>query len=147
MFFLILDQIFRKTALKIVQGHEGVVQVTEKDLQDYVGKPVFNSDRIYDETPPGVVMGLAWTSLGTFCLWASEKLAIFFCRSENQWLYVLEYLFDTKAIAITLISGKLWCNMSYCSMIMIITVYFISSSSFLSSSPSSLPHLHDHYQH
>ena len=34
------------------------------DTRDYVGNPVFNTERIYDETPPGVVMGLAWTAMG-----------------------------------------------------------------------------------
>ena len=62
-------QIFRKAALKIVQGADGAVEVTTENLHEYVGKPLFNSDRIYDETPAGVVMGLAWTSLGTqLCL-------------------------------------------------------------------------------
>ena len=57
-------KIFRKAALKIVQGADGTVQITPESLKDYVGNAVFNSDRIYDQTPPGVVMGLAWTSLG-----------------------------------------------------------------------------------
>ena len=34
------------------------------DLKEYVGPPPFASDRIYETTPPGVVMGLAWTSMG-----------------------------------------------------------------------------------
>lgn len=36
------------------------VRVDTGDLKDYVGQPPFTSDRIYDVTPPGVVMGLAW---------------------------------------------------------------------------------------
>lgn len=40
------------------------VDITSESLKDYVGPPVFHSDRLYDRTPPGVVMGLAWTSLG-----------------------------------------------------------------------------------
>ena len=47
-----------------MQGAEGAVEVTTDNLQEYVGKPLFNTDKIYDQTPPGVVMGLAWTSLG-----------------------------------------------------------------------------------
>lgn len=39
-------------------------RITAANLADYVGKPVFTSDRMYDDTPPGVVMGLAWTSMG-----------------------------------------------------------------------------------
>lgn len=40
------------------------VLVDESNLADYVGKPVFHAERIYDQTPVGVVMGLAWTSMG-----------------------------------------------------------------------------------
>ena len=38
--------------------------IREGDLEQYVGKRIFLSDRLYDETPAGVVMGLAWTSMG-----------------------------------------------------------------------------------
>ena len=34
------------------------------DLQGFVGQPPFTSDKIYDTTPAGVVMGLAWTAMG-----------------------------------------------------------------------------------
>lgn len=40
------------------------IVVDTKDLTEYVGQPPFTSDRIYERTPAGVVMGLAWTSLG-----------------------------------------------------------------------------------
>ncbi|CAH9145044.1 unnamed protein product [Cuscuta epithymum] len=40
------------------------VVVESSNLADYVGKPVFHADRIYDQTPVGVVMGLAWTAMG-----------------------------------------------------------------------------------
>ncbi|KAL3843536.1 hypothetical protein ACJIZ3_000939 [Penstemon smallii] len=40
------------------------VLVDTSNLADFVGKPVFHADRIYDQTPIGVVMGLAWTSMG-----------------------------------------------------------------------------------
>ena len=40
------------------------IVISPDDLKDYVGPPPFTSDRIYETTPPGVVMGLAWTSMG-----------------------------------------------------------------------------------
>lgn len=40
------------------------VMVDESNLADFVGKPVFHAERIYDQTPVGVVMGLAWTAMG-----------------------------------------------------------------------------------
>ncbi|KAI9229761.1 MAG: ATP-dependent protease La [Piptocephalis tieghemiana] len=49
--------------------------ITEETLKDYVGPPVFTSDRLYDITPPGVVMGLAWTSMGGSALYVESILA------------------------------------------------------------------------
>ncbi|KAG2695778.1 hypothetical protein I3760_07G028700 [Carya illinoinensis] len=40
------------------------VLVDSSNLTDFVGKPVFHAERIYDRTPVGVVMGLAWTAMG-----------------------------------------------------------------------------------
>ncbi|XVE89564.1 hypothetical protein DITRI_Ditri20bG0006100 [Diplodiscus trichospermus] len=40
------------------------VLVDTSNLADFVGKPVFHAERIYDWTPVGVVMGLAWTAMG-----------------------------------------------------------------------------------
>ncbi|XP_078438637.1 lon protease homolog, mitochondrial-like [Wolffia australiana] len=46
--------------------HEALekVVVDEANLADYVGKPAFHAERIYEQTPVGVVMGLAWTAMG-----------------------------------------------------------------------------------
>lgn len=43
---------------------EKKVLVDTSNLVDFVGKPVFHAERIYDQTPVGVVMGLAWTAMG-----------------------------------------------------------------------------------
>ncbi|XP_070666099.1 lon protease homolog, mitochondrial-like isoform X4 [Malus domestica] len=40
------------------------VLVDSPNLDHFVGKPVFHAERIYDQTPVGVVMGLAWTAMG-----------------------------------------------------------------------------------
>ncbi|KAF7006581.1 hypothetical protein CFC21_021617 [Triticum aestivum] len=40
------------------------VLIDSSNLDDFVGKPVFHAERIYEQTPVGVVMGLAWTSMG-----------------------------------------------------------------------------------
>ncbi|KAL3638242.1 ATP-dependent serine protease [Castilleja foliolosa] len=40
------------------------ILVDSSNLVDFVGKPVFHAERIYDQTPVGVVMGLAWTAMG-----------------------------------------------------------------------------------
>ncbi|CAI0381778.1 unnamed protein product [Linum tenue] len=50
------------------------VLVDKSNLTDYVGKPVFHAERIYDQTPSGVVMGLAWTAMGGSTLYIETTL-------------------------------------------------------------------------
>nr|NVI75679.1 Lon protease [Cucujiformia] len=59
-----IEKVVRKVAYKIVKEESGAVSVTPQNLSDFVGKPVFTQDRMYEITPPGVVMGLAWTAMG-----------------------------------------------------------------------------------
>lgn len=63
-----IEKVMRAVAYRIASGDTqeqgGVVQVLPSDLEKYVGQPKFSHDRLYDVTPPGVVMGLAWTSMG-----------------------------------------------------------------------------------
>ncbi|TVY22839.1 Lon protease-like protein, mitochondrial [Lachnellula hyalina] len=50
------------------------VTIDKDNLKDYVGPPVFTSDRLYDTTPPGVAMGLAWTQMGGAALYVESIL-------------------------------------------------------------------------
>ncbi len=76
-----IKKILRKLALEIVRHNEIVptkkrsvkkmpvepqasYSITPEELQKYVGKPIFHSDRIYEITPIGICTGLAWTSMG-----------------------------------------------------------------------------------
>uniref|UniRef100_A0A8D0AGP1 Lon protease homolog, mitochondrial n=1 Tax=Sander lucioperca TaxID=283035 RepID=A0A8D0AGP1_SANLU len=69
-----VEKVFRKVAFSIVSGEQTAVTVTPDNLQLYVGKPIFTVDRMYDVTPPGVVMGLAWTSMGGSTLFIETSL-------------------------------------------------------------------------
>ncbi|XP_076301620.1 lon protease homolog, mitochondrial isoform X2 [Lasioglossum baleicum] len=59
-----IEKVHRKVAFKVVQKEAEKVDVTAENLHEFVGKPVFTHDRMYVVTPPGVVMGLAWTAMG-----------------------------------------------------------------------------------
>uniref|UniRef100_A0AAV1TBY4 Lon protease homolog, mitochondrial n=1 Tax=Peronospora matthiolae TaxID=2874970 RepID=A0AAV1TBY4_9STRA len=87
-----VEKIFRKVALEVVRDIESTkaadIQeggeptsaaeehreevsedkdrflITPEKLSQYVGKPIFTSDRMFDKQFPGVVMGLAWTAMG-----------------------------------------------------------------------------------
>lgn len=75
-----LKKIMRKAAVKIVKQSETVKKkktvkrekglvITEKNLEKFLKKPIFTSDRYYYKTPIGVCMGLAWTALGGVVLY------------------------------------------------------------------------------
>lgn len=76
-----IKKILRKVAVSIVREQEHqkrkrgrkkeaiqlpvkMHSITANNLQEYLGKPMFTSDRYYERTPVGVCMGLAWTSMG-----------------------------------------------------------------------------------
>jgi Lon-like ATP-dependent protease len=67
----LLEKVSRKVALNMVRhkGKEGEQMekesITTENLTKYIGQPLHLSERLYPFGPPvGVVMGLAWTSLG-----------------------------------------------------------------------------------
>ncbi len=66
-----IKKILRKVALEIVRAEQSgkrrktVRQWINKDkVVEYLGKPIFLTDRFYEVTPVGVATGLAWTSHG-----------------------------------------------------------------------------------
>ncbi|VDO04264.1 unnamed protein product [Rodentolepis nana] len=61
-----VEKVLRKAAFKVVNGEaETPLRVNEDNLTSFVGQPIWTTDRLYPAvTPPGVVMGLAWTAMG-----------------------------------------------------------------------------------
>jgi len=58
-----IRKIMRKAAMAFAGGEEGPLSVGVRDLDDYLGKPLFSPDEVFKGVP-GVVTGLAWTSMG-----------------------------------------------------------------------------------
>ncbi|CAF0941961.1 unnamed protein product [Rotaria sp. Silwood1] len=69
-----IEKIFRKVAYKIVKEGDRKIVVDDGNLQEFVGKPVYTTDRMYELTPPGVSMGLAWTASGGSVLFIESRL-------------------------------------------------------------------------
>lgn len=74
-----IKKIMRKIATRVVRSQEAApkkhkkgkeatspenYRITPANLHEYLGKPIFTSDRFYERTPVGVCMGLAWTAMG-----------------------------------------------------------------------------------
>lgn len=58
-----IKKILRRTALEFATGKAEQIVIGKKDLEKYLGKPLFAEEELFDNVP-GVVTGLAWTSLG-----------------------------------------------------------------------------------
>lgn len=54
----------KKAKIKKEEDESTSYKITPKNLQSYLGKPIFTSDRFYEVTPVGVCTGLAWTAMG-----------------------------------------------------------------------------------
>merc|ERR1740130_2478105 len=77
----LLDKVSRKVALGMVRKTEESKKqavITLDNLTKYIGQPIHLSDRLYPfGTPQGVVMGLAWTSMGGATLYIEAR-----CNTE-----------------------------------------------------------------
>ncbi len=60
----IIGRACRKAARKIVEGHEGVVYITKKNLREFIGRPKFLQTRAEKQPQIGVSTGMAWTEVG-----------------------------------------------------------------------------------
>lgn len=54
----------RKAARKIVEGYEGTVYVTTKNLRDFLGRPKYLQTKAEKKPQVGVSTGMAWTEVG-----------------------------------------------------------------------------------
>jgi Lon-like ATP-dependent protease len=73
----LLEKIARKVALNLVRTEvekRTLTSIGLDNLTKFVGQPPFTSDHLYpDGMPPGVCMGLAWTSMGGKTLFVEAR--------------------------------------------------------------------------
>lgn len=70
-----INKIYNKAAFKKVSGESTPFHITEANLDQYVGKQKYISDRMYDRPPAGVVMGLAYSANGGSTLYIESTVA------------------------------------------------------------------------
>jgi ATP-dependent Lon protease len=59
----LIKRIMRKIAMQLATEPDKKIVIEKKDLEGYLGKPVFTPDELFASNP-GIVTGLAWTSMG-----------------------------------------------------------------------------------
>jgi len=70
-----IQRIIRKSVRGIVEKKAARYRVDAPDLPRLLGKKTFQDERLYKTPQPGVVMGLAWTSMGGDTLYV-EAIAV-----------------------------------------------------------------------
>lgn len=58
-----IKKIMRKTAMEFASDRLEKITIRKKNIKEYLGKPVFTQDELFKNVP-GIVTGLAWTSMG-----------------------------------------------------------------------------------
>jgi ATP-dependent Lon protease len=59
-----VKKIIRKTALDVLEKQPSSVRIGPEEVEALLGRRVFTDDQVYKRPVPGVIMGLAWTSMG-----------------------------------------------------------------------------------
>ena len=59
-----IKKIMRKCSKEIVQNDTKEIKIEKNSLKDLLGRRVFSEEKVYKKPIPGVVMGLAYTSMG-----------------------------------------------------------------------------------
>ena len=59
-----IRKIIRKVNLKMAESDVHISEIGPEEVEEYLGKPTFQTERLYDESIPGVILGLAYTSFG-----------------------------------------------------------------------------------
>ncbi len=100
-----LKKIMRKVALRNAEGKTDPVKITDSGLEEFLGKPRFADDSLYDRQIPGVVMGLAWTSMGGATLYIEAKDVPSKNRGFKQTGQLGDVMKESSEIAYTFISS------------------------------------------
>mmetsp|Transcript_3856 Transcript_3856/g.9187 ORF Transcript_3856/g.9187 Transcript_3856/m.9187 type:complete len:811 (-) Transcript_3856:36-2468(-) len=72
----LLEKITRKVALSLVRVDEEARErsvISLENLRKFVGQPPHSSERLFQDSPSGVAMGLAWTALGGKTLFVEAR--------------------------------------------------------------------------
>jgi ATP-dependent Lon protease len=59
-----IRKIVRKVTMKSAEDGQKTFTIKAKDVEGYLGKPIFTTEKLYPKPIPGVILGLAYTAFG-----------------------------------------------------------------------------------
>lgn len=109
-----IKKIMRNTTLKLAEEEATSVKVTAKNIEDFLGKAIFSTEELYKKSIPGVVLGLAWTSMGGATLYIEAQGIIGRGRGLKQTGQLGSVMQESCEIAYSYIQSKLCSDKKMC---------------------------------
>ncbi len=101
-----IKKIMRKATRVFAEGKANDIKVGADNVQDYLGKPFFTDESLYDKSIPGVVLGLAWTALGGATLYIEAADVPSKMKGFKQTGQLGSVMKESSEIAYTYVSSK-----------------------------------------
>ncbi|MBN2159639.1 MAG: endopeptidase La [Spirochaetes bacterium] len=101
-----IKRIMRKSTRKFAEGEKKKIRITAKNLKDFLGNPRFTDESLYNERISGVVMGLAWTSMGGATLYVEATAVPAKAKGFKQTGQLGDVMKESAEIAYTYVSSR-----------------------------------------
>jgi ATP-dependent Lon protease len=102
-----IRKIFRKCAKNIVTGKTRKVDISRKKVADYLGKRQYTDTDPFSKRKPGIVMGLAWTSMGGTTMYIEAAALPAKNSGFKQTGQLGKVMVESSEIAYSVVRGKL----------------------------------------
>ncbi len=102
----LIRKIARKAALELSQDSSKKIVVTPKNIEAYLGKPIHRADELAPHAP-GVVTGLAWTSLGGVTLQVEATAVASHRKGFKQTGQLGEVMVESSEIAYSYVMSRM----------------------------------------
>ncbi|MBN1497865.1 MAG: endopeptidase La [Spirochaetes bacterium] len=102
-----IKRIMRKSTRRFAEGDKKKIKITAKSLPDFLGNPRFTDESLYDKKMAGVVMGLAWTSMGGATLYIEATAVPSKNKGFKQTGQLGDVMKESSEIAYTYVSSRI----------------------------------------
>ena len=99
-----IKKIMRQVTLRLAEGDTKKVTLTAGNVEEFLGKPSFTTEELYNRRVPGVSLGLAWTAMGGATLYI-EASAVKGQRGFKQTGQLGDVMQESGEIAYSFIRG------------------------------------------
>ena len=101
-----IKKIMRKTAMEFACGRTEKITISKKNISEYLGKAIFSQDELFKNIP-GIVTGLAWTSMGGVTLQIEATAMPSQSKGFKQTGQLGKVMIESSEIAYSYVMGHL----------------------------------------